>query len=209
MKDVWPFVRDERLALVADLASLTADQWRTPSLCGDWDVHDVAAHLVDTARTTRLGFLRTMLAARFDFDRQNQSGMERARGTTPVETLEQMRATVDLRCTPPAPAASRLVEAIVHGEDIRRPLGIARAYRTEAVVDAFLLQATTSESFGGTRKSLSDLTLAATDADLERGQGPRIEGPALALLLVASGRAIALDDLRGPGVDTLRERLAR
>jgi hypothetical protein len=30
-------------------------RWEEPSLCEGWTVHDVVAHLVDTARTTRLG----------------------------------------------------------------------------------------------------------------------------------------------------------
>ncbi|RNL61365.1 maleylpyruvate isomerase family mycothiol-dependent enzyme [Nocardioides marmoriginsengisoli] len=207
MKDVWPFVRDERLALIADLEPLTAEQWEVASLCGDWTVRDVAAHLVDTAKASVPSFLLDMARARFDFDRQNQTGVDRELGADPAETLERMRATVELRKSPPAPRDSRLVEAIVHGEDIRRPLGITRPYLTEAVVDAFKAQAGTSESFGGAKKTLAGLTLAAVDADLKHGDGPRVEGPALSLLLVASGRRGAVDELHGPGLDTLRARL--
>lgn len=206
MRDVWPFVREERLALVADLESLTDEQWRAASLCAGWTVHDVVAHVVDTAKTSMTSFARDMVAARFDFDRQNQTGVERERAAAPAETLARLRAATDLRKSPPAPRDSRLVEAIVHGEDIRRPLGITRDYRTEAVVDAFRLQARTSESFGGTRKTLAGLTLTATDADLTHGQGPVVTGSALDLLLVASGRKIILDALDGPGLATLRER---
>ena len=207
MKDVWPFVRKERLALIADLEALTDEQWEVASLCGDWSVHDVVAHLIDTARTSGPGFVRGMVLARFDFDRLNQIGVERERAASPAETLERLRAVVDLCKSPPAPRDTRLVEAIVHGEDIRRPLGLTRDYLSEAVVGAFRLQARTSESMGGTRKTLAGLTLIATDADLTRGEGPAVEGPALALLLAAAGRTAALDELSGPGTTLLRERL--
>ena len=206
LKDVWPSVREERLALVTDLERLTHAQWLASSLCAGWTVHDVVAHLVDSAKTSVSGFVRGMVVARFDFDRQNQTGVERERAATPADTLDRLRAVVDLRRSPPAPRDSRLVEAIVHGEDIRRPLGISRDYPTQAVVDAFGLQARTSESWGGMKRTLAGLTLSAVDADLTHGQGPRVEGSALDLLLVASGRTIALDRLGGPGLDILRSR---
>ncbi|TQK69823.1 MULTISPECIES: maleylpyruvate isomerase family mycothiol-dependent enzyme [unclassified Nocardioides] len=208
MTDVWPFVRQERLALLADLESLTAEQWDVPSLCAGWSVHDVVAHLVDVAKTSVPRFVLTMARARFDFDRQNQDGVERERGRTPAETVARWRAAVDLRRSPPAPRVTRLVEEIVHGEDVRRPLGIARAYDDGAVADAFGWQVRTSEAMGGTRRTLAGLTLAATDAGLVHGDGPRVEGRAIDLLLVSAGRTVVLDDLSGPGVATLRERFA-
>ena len=83
MTDAWELVRREREALVEDLAGLTDEQWELPSLCGGWTVHDVAAHLVDNARTTRLGIVAAMVRARFDFDRQNDDGVAREKGATP------------------------------------------------------------------------------------------------------------------------------
>ncbi|MDN5718134.1 MAG: maleylpyruvate isomerase family mycothiol-dependent enzyme, partial [Janibacter sp.] len=52
MTDVWELVHAERAALADDLERLTDEQWREPSLCEGWSVHDVAAHLVDNARAT-------------------------------------------------------------------------------------------------------------------------------------------------------------
>ena len=140
MTDVWELVRREREALVEDLAGLTDEQWELPSLCGGWTVHDVAAHLVDNARTTRLGIVAAMVRARFDFDRQNDAGVAREKGATPAETLDRLRAVVGRRTTPPAPLDSRLVEEVVHGEDVRRPLGLRRDYPTETVERALAHQ---------------------------------------------------------------------
>ena len=175
MGDVWPLVHAERAALILDLEALDDQSWEQPSLCGEWTVHDVVAHLVDTARTTRLGFVVGLARARFDFDRQNTRGVERERGASPRETLERLRRVALRRSTPPAPLDSRLVEEIVHGEDIpSRPLGITRAYPREGVVRALRLQARTPASFGGARETVTRARLVAVDADLSIGEGPDV-----------------------------------
>ena len=201
--DVWPMVHAERAALIADLKDLDAARWEEPSLCGEWTVHDVVAHLVDTARTTRLGFLVGLARARFDFDRQNARGVERHRGASSQETLERLGEVASRRSTPPAPLDSRLVEEVVHGEDIRRPLGLTRSYPREAVVKSLRIQARTPASFGGSKELVAGVRLTAADADVSIGDGPEVSGSTLSLLLAISGRRVALDDLDGPGVAAL------
>ncbi|MFE6888204.1 maleylpyruvate isomerase family mycothiol-dependent enzyme [Streptomyces sp. NPDC057694] len=203
MGDVWSIVHEERAALLGDLEYLDNEQWEAPSLCEEWTVHDVVAHLADTARTTRLGFLAGLARARFDFDRQNARGVERERGASPQETLKGLRQVALRTSTPPAPLDSRLVEEIVHGEDIRRPLGISRSYPKKAVVRALRLQLRTPTFFGGAKNLVAHVRLTATDADLSIGTGPEVSGPALSLLLVVSSRQVALDDLDGPGLPAL------
>jgi uncharacterized protein (TIGR03083 family) len=202
--DVWPLVHAERSALIDDLAGLDDAAWEQPALCAGWTVHDVVAHLVDVARSTRLGFAVDMLRAGFDFDRQNTRGIERARGASPQETLQRLREAAGRTSTPIAPLDTRLVEEVVHGEDIRRPLGISHSYSRTAVVRSLHQQVHTSVAFGGARELVAGLRLVAADADLVIGDGPEVTGPALALLLTISGRRVALDELTGPGIDTLR-----
>ncbi|MEU4511237.1 maleylpyruvate isomerase family mycothiol-dependent enzyme [Nonomuraea wenchangensis] len=201
--DVWSMVHAERAALIDDLTHLDDEQWGKPSLCAGWTVHDVAAHLVDTARTTRLGFVVGLVRARLDFHRQNARGVERERGASPRDTLERLRQVALRRTTPPAPLESRLVEEVVHGEDIRRPLGLARSYPEQAVVRSLRLQARTPASFGGAKELTARVTLTASDVDLSIGAGPEARGTALSLLLAVSGRRAALDELAGPGVAVL------
>ena len=201
--DVWSMVHAERAALIEQLARLDDEQWARPSLCDGWTVHDVVAHLVDTARTTRLGFIVALARARFDFDRQNSRGVARERGATPQDTLERFRRAASRRSTPPAPLDSRLVEEIVHGEDIRRPLGLTRTYPPQAVVRSLRLQTRTPASFGGAKELMGRVRLTATDGELTLGTGPTVAGPVLALLLAVCGRRSALDELEGPGVRTL------
>lgn len=204
--NVWPAVHAERRALIDDLATLEPAQWEVASLAPGWTVHDVAAHLVDNARTTPGRLLRAMAAARLDFDRQNANGVAAARGATPAETLTRLRAVASRTTGPPtflAAIESRLVEEIAHGEDIRRPLGITRAYPVESVLAALDYQARTPEAVGGAKALAGRVTLVADDADLHRGTGPELRGSALALSMVLTGRRHVLEGLSGPGLEKL------
>ena len=196
----------ERAALLADLEGLDDAQWEQPSLCAGWTVHDVVAHLVDTALTTRVGFVVGLARAGFDFHRQNARGVARHRGASPQATRARLAEVASRRSTPPAPLDSRLLEEIVHGEDVRRPLGLVRSYPQEAVLRSLRLQARTPRSFGGAEELVAAVRLRVTDADadLAIGDGPEVDGPALSLLLAVCGRRAALDELRGPGLAVLR-----
>ena len=68
-----------------------------------------------------------------------------------------------------------------------------------------ILQEMEFERVGG-KTRVDGLTLKATDIEYSVGSGPVVEGPAISLLLAASGRHSAIDELSGPGVETLRAR---
>ena len=61
--DLWHTVHAERAALVDDLAGLRSEQWATPSLCDEWDVLDVVAHLAATATLSPVRFVKEFLFA--------------------------------------------------------------------------------------------------------------------------------------------------
>lgn len=188
--EVWSFVHAERARLAEDLAALARQDWSTPSLCPGWDVHDVVAHLVDAAKTSRLSFARRMLSARFDFDADNAAGIGRERRTDPRDTLAAFRSVTGLTRTPPAPRPTRLVEAIVHGEDIRRPLGIAAGYDVSAAAAALAYQVKTTVAVGGGRERAAGLRLVATDSPFEAGCGDTVRASTVDLLLAVSGRPV-------------------
>jgi uncharacterized protein (TIGR03083 family) len=200
---VWETVHAERARLVSDLEGLSRDEWSTPSLCRGWTVHDVLAHLLDTAKTSRIGFVRRMTAARFDFDAHNAVGITREKHADPAATLQAMQAAVPLTLTPPAALPTRLVEAFVHGEDIRRPLGIASAYPVAGVVDALRHQARAAAALGGGRDRVEGLRLVAIDADCGFGDGDEVTGRAIDLLLAVSGRPVNVDVFGGVGAARL------
>ncbi|MEO7848895.1 MAG: maleylpyruvate isomerase family mycothiol-dependent enzyme [Arachnia sp.] len=197
--DIWPAVHLERRTLVRDLSSLTPSDWGTPSLCPGWDIHDVVAHIVDTAKTTRLGFVRRMLAVRFDFDRDNAEGVARERAASPQDTLAALEEVLTRSTTPPAPLATRLVEMFVHGEDIRRPLGISRTYPPALVAEALAYQVATGTNMGGGKELARGWRLVASDTEFVYGTGPEVRGEAISLLLAVSGRPVGPDELTGAG----------
>jgi len=200
---VWSVVHAERARLVSDLRGLPRDAWSTPSLCGEWTVHDVLAHLIDTAKTSRIMFVRRMVLCRFDFDGDNAVGVARAKCDDPEVTLDAMQAAITLTLTPPAARASRLVEAFVHGEDIRRPLGVPSDYPPEAVAAALAYQAKTAVAMQGGRERVDGLRLVATDTGTAIGDGVEVRGRAIDLLIAASGRRVATSAFDGSGASRL------
>lgn len=202
---VWPTIHAERLALAHDLADLTAAQWASPSLCSDWDIHEVLAHQLSAAKMTPPKFLVNFAAAGFNFNKfaAKQVAVESAGG--PAATLAAFRAAEPRETAPPGPKDTWLGEAFVHGEDIRRPLGMTRDYPLPEVARALAFYAKSDAIIGG-KSRVAGLTMKATDIDFSVGTGPIVEGPVMSLLLAASGRSSALGELSGPGVDTLRGR---
>lgn len=203
--DIWPTVHAERRALADDLADLTGEQWATPTACPRWNVHEVLAHLLSAATMTPPRFFGKFAAARFDFDRYVGKEVAREAAGGPAATLTAFRAAEGRTSAPPGPKETWLGEVLVHGEDIRRALGISHVYPLDQVARTIAFYARSQPVIGG-RDRVAGLTLRATDTDFSVGSGPLVEGPAVALMLAATGRTAALSELSGPGVETLRSR---
>jgi uncharacterized protein (TIGR03083 family) len=202
---VWPTIHAERKALAADLDSLTEEQWATPSLCTGWTVRDVLAHMTATAKMTPPQFFGKLIGSGFSFTKAQAKGIAAERGDSPAETLARFTAEVSSSTHPPGPTDTWLGEAIIHAEDIRRPLDITHDYPTAAAVQvANFYQG--SNLVVGAKKRIAGLHLEATDTDWAHGTGPEVSGPIVSLVLAMTGRTTALDDLAGDGVTTLRSR---
>jgi uncharacterized protein (TIGR03083 family) len=202
----WPLIHGERQALVDDLAALTDEQWATASLCPGWSVRDVLGHLIATAKMTQGAFFTNLAQAGFRFNDMSNRRIAAEATAAPADGLAELRRHLTDTTHPPGPAEAMLGEAVVHGEDIRRPLGIKRAYPPEAVTRAadFFKG---SNLLIGTKRRIAGLGLRANDLEWATGSGPEVTGPALSLLVAMTGRAAALDDLSGEGVATLRSRM--
>lgn len=204
-ENLWPAIHEERRALADDLAGLSDEQWTTPSLCSGWTVHQVLAHQVATAKMTPGRFAGKFIGAGFNFNRMSAADVAAESRGGPAATLASFRAAENRTTAPPGPKASWLGEALVHSEDIRRPLGIKRDYPAGAVTRAIAFYAGSNALIGGKRRA-EGLTLKATDTDWEMGSGPVVEGPAISLLLAVTGRGAAVTDLSGPGAAILASR---
>lgn len=201
----WPLIHAEREALAADLDTLTGEQWAARSLCAEWTVRDVLGHMIATAKMTPPKFFASFAAAGFRFNTMTAKGVAAEATPSPAAGLANFRSHLKDTTHPPGPVEAMLGEAVVHGEDIRRPLGIKREYPREALVRV-------AEFFHGSnlivgaKQRVSGLTLRATDTGWSTGSGPEVTGPQLSLVLAMTGRSAALADLSGDGLDTLRSR---
>ncbi len=203
--DPWPLIHAERVALISDLADLPDDAWAMPSLCPAWTVHDVLGHMTATARMTPVRFVSRMAGAGFRFHNMNAKGVAAETAPGPKATLAAFTSLKDASTAPPGPTEAMLGEAVIHSQDIRRPLGIVRDYPTQSVVrvlDFFK----GSNLLIGAKNRVAGVSMRATDADWAHGSGPEVSGPAISLAMAMTGRAAGLDDLTGPGVDVLRAR---
>jgi uncharacterized protein (TIGR03083 family) len=97
-------------------------------------------------------------------------------------------------------------EVVIHGQDIRRPLGLAHTYQPEALtlVGDFVIRG--NLLLGGKRRA-TGLTLVATDVDWTRGSGPEVRGPLTSIILALTGRKAGLADLSGDGLPMLTGRI--
>jgi uncharacterized protein (TIGR03083 family) len=201
--DLWNVVATERGALADDLAGISDEQWASASLCPDWSVRRVVGHMTATAKLTPASFLGNFVKAGFSFNTFANAQIDKNIGPGNVATLANFRAVQTSTTSPPGPKQSWLGEAIVHAEDIRRPLGIAHAYDPDAILEVAEFYKG-SNALIGTKGRIAGLSLSATDIDWKHGVGDEVSGPMLSLLLAMTGRAVACDDLTGPGVEKLR-----
>lgn len=199
-------IHAERKALATTIEGLTPEQWNTPSLCDGWTVGFLAGHVLAGAEQTPGHFLAGMVTTGFRFS----SLMERdARDRDNLSAQQIAERLLDRTTTtnhPPAPVMAMLGEVVVHGEDIRRPIGVQGTVADDAANACLQMYTKSSFPVGG-KKRIGGLRLVATDTGWAYGAGPEVSGPAMSLLLAMTGRAAGMSDLSGDGAATLRERL--
>lgn len=192
--------------MVGTLAGLDTGQWSQPSLCNGWSVQIAAAHIVNGAEQTKARFVGRMAANGFRFNTMIDHDARATGASPPDQIVARLRATTTTTNHPPAPVAAMLGEVVVHGEDIRRPLGLPHQPHPEAISACLGMFAAANFPVGG-KKRIAGLRLVADDVGWSQGTGAEVSGPGLALLLAMTGRVAGLDGLEGEGVATLRNRL--
>jgi uncharacterized protein (TIGR03083 family) len=123
----------------------------------------------------------------------------------PDELVQRLRDRTTTTNHPPAPVMAMLGEIVVHGDDIRRPLGLVHQSPQAALV-------TLADSWKdsnlliGSKRRIAGLTLRATDATWSHGTGPQVTGPLQSLILAMTGRKDSHQDLSGEGLTILADR---
>jgi uncharacterized protein (TIGR03083 family) len=203
----WDMIKAERASLVDALAALAPSDWDSPSLLAGWTVRDVVAHMIATAQMSPPAFVVRLASTGFRFNAMSEANIARVKaGRSDQQLVDVYRSLVDAHTAPPGPATSWLGETIVHGEDISRALDGYRQHPSEHVKAVGTFYAG-SNLLIGAKNRIQGVTLRATDMDWRHGQGPEVTGPGIALVMAMCGRKAALDDVFGPGVDVLRQRV--
>ena len=200
--DVWRAIDAERIGLADLLDDLTPAEWAAPSLCAGWRVRDVAAHLT-LAHMPPAPAVLAALRARGSFDRMVHDSAVRQATLPGDEFPRRLRAMAGSRRKVPfVMPLEPLLDVLVHGQDIARPLGRHRPMPPGAAAAAADRVWSMGWPFHAQRR-LHGLRLSATDASWSAGDGLAVEGPISALLLLMTGREAALDELTGQGAGAL------
>ncbi len=205
MSDDWPKIQAEREACADLFESLTPEQWSSDTWCKGWTVRDVAGHLIASTEQSPAVFFSRLAKAGFSFNKMVATDAKRCGSGDPSNLAALMRAGALRRNHPPGPLTAMLGEAVVHAEDIRRPLGVSREIPEETLVTVANFYKGSNLLIGAKRR-ISGLRLEATDASWTNGDGPEVSGPLVSLVLAMTGRRGAYADLSGGGVETLTAR---
>ncbi|HTT87365.1 MAG TPA: maleylpyruvate isomerase family mycothiol-dependent enzyme [Acidimicrobiales bacterium] len=185
-----------------------------PSLCRGWAVRDVLGHMglghtvpmpAMVARIAKYGFNVTKASfneSKTMFEGKSAEAVRRFWDEVMV-AQHPMKGIAKL-----IPARAGFLDHLVHNQDIRRPTGAARTIPSERLLRALELVRTEGTPMFNPKRTVRGLKLVASDLGWGAGDGPVVEGPGEAIVMAGAGRAAALDDLSGPGVGVLRERLS-
>ena len=210
--EIWDAIISHRHATIDLLESLGPEEWSTPSLCDGWNVKHVAAHLTMQQSTVR-DAVSTLVRQPSAIGGLNRiiDQTARRRVQWPSERiLADLRRSADVRRhNVGITSRDALMDILVHSQDIALPL----ARRMPLPVDAAAEAASRVWAVRGTpmskvfrRLPLEGVRLVATDTDWSRGEGATVTGPTEALLLLLTGRRVALARLTGEGATLLTGR---
>ncbi len=207
--DVFALTAMERRRAADMFAALSDDQWAAASLCAEWTVRDVAGHLIGpfciSVPRFVLGSLVSGGPARYSVRESRRLGRRPA-----GEIIAMLREHAGDCFVPPGTGPlAPLTDLAVHTRDVARPLGLPTTAALPAWRGALDFLTSPLARRGFVPRGRTDgLRFRATDQDWVQGDGPEISGPSEALALAIGGRAVALDDLAGPGLPVLRGRLS-
>jgi len=199
-------VEAEHADFVSLVRRLTLEQWSVPSLCEGWSVRDVVVHAARGRKNT-WATLKLWASAGFGSPHKaNAKELELHRVLSTDEVTALLAAPIKPGAT--WDMQNQLRGLMIHQQDIRRPLRMARAIPADRIARVLDLGLTRAGSANlGSRRRARGLRLSATDIEWTAGTGAEVRGPAEALLMAISGRHAALDDLSGDGKEELARRM--
>jgi uncharacterized protein (TIGR03083 family) len=192
----------ERRALHDLLASLDPEQWDAPTLCGDWNVRDLAVHMTAwddlIFYDDRWGHLRALGRFSWLYETSlthmgvvNRRLQRRADDLRPAELVAHFDDAADAEIRwlfdgflPRA----HLAEYVLHRLDLTRALGrpddLPESHLLAALDGAGQIPGVRGQSWRRLRRSRYE----ATDLDWSAGRGQSVPLPGVEILLQLAGR---------------------
>jgi hypothetical protein len=170
-------------------------------------VREVLGHLVMPMAGGLGGFLLKVVRAGGSVNRASEETARELARRPVSELTALLRDKADEHGKAPGVGPmGQMTDGCVHLRDCARPLGLPEDVSTD---DWRMVLDWLPTGVPGLvpKRRLDGLSLRATDQEWSWGNGDEITGPSEALAMAVSGRAVALDDLSGSGVDLLRHRL--
>jgi uncharacterized protein (TIGR03083 family) len=135
---VYEMVVAERRRITDLISGLTEAQWHGPTLCAQWSVHDVAAHLVSLLRLGQLKLYAGVALTAGDLDRVNLALTRWYARRTRADLLAELRRRASSRTTVPRAGFDPvLTDLLLHDLDVRLPLRLPRDPPVEPWAVAF------------------------------------------------------------------------
>jgi uncharacterized protein (TIGR03083 family) len=197
-----PAVAAEFLNLAELLAAASDAKWDTQSLCADWRVREVVAHMTMAARYSEAEFMAELRRCDFDFGRLSNEVASRDARLPENELVANLRSDVMQHWTPPGGGwHGALNHVVIHGLDMTVPLGVPRRSPDETirVVLDDLTQGGGHAHFG---IDIQGRHLQASDIDWSYGSGAGLRGGAADLALAMCGRTVPDGRLDGEPLRT-------
>ena len=207
----WAVIAGQRRALADLVDDVDEEAWQQPSLCTEWRVKDVAAHVALTPQSPGVVRLLGMgIRARGDFDALNRDLAIRHADRPDADLVAELQLLADSRRKPAITTLDNLLfDTLVHVQDVAVPLGRPVSMPLGAAREGAERVWRMGWPFWA-RRRLRGLRLIASDVGWARGDGAEVRGPIQALLLLVTGRTgAALPELAGPGAALLAQEAPR
>ena len=179
-----------RRALADALGTLTAAQWRSPSLCAGWSAAHVLAHQTMPFRISEADFMAGLQRRGGDFTKFSDEIAERDSQLPAAELVGVLRTNADTPWSPPGGGlTSALTHDVIHGLDIGWPLSLGYQIPEHAALTVLgsLTSAGSQTVFGF---PLDGLRVTATDLGWSSGEGAELTGRSRDLIPLLAGRAV-------------------
>ncbi len=191
----------------ADLVEPLMDRADERTLCGEWTVHHVTAHLASFVDVGLPAFFLNMAKHRFDYDRAADTMARREAERPMPELIASLKDKAEKKSPIPIfPGEMTTADVVVHTQDVRRGLHLDGAPEADLVETALVFLTTDKKAAAVVGKGKYDgLRFESTDSEWSHGEGQLVSGTSESLMMAMAGRPV-YDELTGDGAATLRQR---